>query len=100
MTNFYSDETKKLFEAILLLDNEEECRSLFEDICTVKELLDLSQRLHIARLLKDGISYHEISEKTGASTTTISRVNRCLNYGSGGYKTVLEKLEKRENMDK
>ena len=97
MTNFHSDETKKLFEAILLLDSEEECRNLFEDICTVKELLDLSQRLQIAGMLREGISYHEISEKTGASTTTISRVNRCLNYGSGGYKTVLEKLEKKEN---
>ena len=94
--SFHSDETKELFEAILLLENEEECRNLFEDICTVKELLDLSQRLHIAKMLKDGISYHEISEKTGASTTTISRVNRCLVYGSGGYKTVLEKLEKTE----
>ncbi len=88
----YTDEMKMLFEAILLLENEDECSRLFEDLCTVKELFDLSQRLNIALMLKGGTSYHEISEKTGASTATISRVNRCLNYGSGGYNTVLERL--------
>lgn len=83
---------KNLYKAILLLESEKECENFFEDICTIKELQDLSQRLQVAVLLKEGISYQEISKKTGASTTTISRVSRCLNYGKGGYLSVLKKL--------
>lgn len=93
MGNFYSDDMKKFFEAVLLLDSMEECYSFFEDICTVKELQDISQRLEVARMLKCGKSYQEVSKETGASTATISRVNKCLVYGSGGYNVVLDKLE-------
>lgn len=85
--------TDGLFEAILLLENTEECYNFFEDICTVSEIKAMAQRLEVAKMLKDGYTYMDISEKTGASTATISRVNRCLNYGADGYRTVLERLE-------
>lgn len=94
MGKFNTEEINKLYEAILLLNNEEECGNFFEDICTVKELQDISQRLHVARMLKAGKNYQEVSAETGASTATISRVNKCLVYGTGGYSTVLEKLDK------
>ncbi len=85
--------TDNLFEAILLLNDVDECYNFFEDICTISEIKALAQRLEVARMLKRGITYAEISEKTGASTATISRVNRALNYGADGYKTVLERWE-------
>ncbi len=85
--------TDRLFEAILLLRNEEECYNFFEDICTISELKALAQRLEVAKMLKLGKTYTEISEFTGASTATISRVNRSLNYGADGYKMILERLE-------
>ncbi|MBR5586811.1 MAG: helix-turn-helix domain-containing protein [Clostridia bacterium] len=88
-------ETKELFAAILSIDTAAECGKFFDDICTVKELQDLSQRFQVAKLLKAGKSYQEISKETGASTATISRVNRALVYGSGGYKSVLKKLEEK-----
>lgn len=84
----------KLFEAILLLQNVEECYKFFEDICTVAEIKALGQRLEVARLLRAGRTYNDISELTGASTATISRVNRCLNYGADGYNMILDRLEK------
>lgn len=89
----HSLETDNLFKAILKLENVDECYKFFEDICTVKELLDISQRLQVARMLKSGKSYQEVSKETGASTATISRVNKCLLYGSGGYSLILEKTE-------
>lgn len=92
MGNIHSENTENLFKAILLLENTDECARFFEDICTIKELQDLTQRFQVAKMLKDGISYQEISKKTGASTTTISRVNRCLMYGGGGYSSILKKL--------
>lgn len=85
----------QLFEAVLTLKNIEECYEFFEDICTVNELKALSQRLQVARMLKDGESYDTIVETTGASTATISRVKRCLVYGADGYKTVLERMQSR-----
>jgi TrpR-related protein YerC/YecD len=85
--------TDKLFEAILLLENVEECYNFFEDICTIAEIKALAQRLEVAKMLRCGKTYTDICEKTGASTATISRVNRCLIYGADGYKTVLERLE-------
>ena len=85
--------TDALFEAILKLENMEECYRFFEDICTIKELQSISQRLEVAKLLKDGKTYIEIEEVTGASTATISRVNRCLHYGADGYKLILAKLK-------
>ena len=93
MKNFHSESVKGLFQALLLLENEEECANFFEDICTVKEVQDIAQRLEVAKMLKEKKSYQTISKETGASTATISRVNRCLLYGSGGYTKMLEKLE-------
>lgn len=83
-----------LFEAILCLNSKEECYSFFEDLCTVNELLSLSQRYEVASMLRDRKTYLEIAEKTGASTATISRVNRSLNYGNDGYDMIFERLEK------
>ena len=77
-----------LFEAILTLKNHEECYTFFEDICTINELLSLSQRFEVARMLRNNNTYLEIAEETGASTATISRVNRSLNYGNDGYDMV------------
>ena len=92
MGNLNSKSIEKLFEAVLLLESKEECVKFFEDVCTIKELQDMAQRLDVALQLKKGKSYQEISKNTGASTTTISRVNRCLVYGNGGYREILDKL--------
>ena len=85
-----------LFDAILTLKDPEECYKFFEDVCTINELLSLSQRYEVAKMLREGKTYLEIAEKTGASTATISRVNRSLNYGSDGYDMVFERLLKRK----
>ena len=82
-----------LFDGILALQNREECYAFFEDLCTVTELHALSQRMEVAALLSRGETYTAIAEKTGASTATISRVNRCLSYGADGYQTVLARLD-------
>ena len=79
-----------VFNAILKLNTIEDCRKFFEDVFTIKELEDVSQRLEVAKLLKKGLNYQTISKETGASTATISRVNKCLNYGSGGYSLVID----------
>ena len=90
MGNYFSiEDHDRLFEAILKLSSIEEARLFFEDICTVKELEAISQRLEVAKMLKGGAGYSEISAKCGASTATISRVNKCLLYGRGGYGIVL-----------
>ncbi|MCR5116968.1 MAG: TrpR YerC/YecD [Lachnospiraceae bacterium] len=83
-----------LFDGILCLKTREECYEFFEDLCTVNELLSLSQRYEVAFMLKAGHTYMEIAEKTGASTATISRVNRSLNYGNDGYEMVFDRLSK------
>ena len=83
----------ELFEAILCLKDKEECYLFFEDVCTVNELLSLSQRFEVAHMLKEKRTYLEIAEKTGASTATISRVNRSLNYGNDGYEMVFSRLQ-------
>jgi len=88
--------TDELFEAILTLENKEECYRLFEDLCTVSEIKSLAQRLHVASLLSKGHTYTEIFEITGVNTATISRVNRCLEYGVDGYKTVLGRISTEE----
>lgn len=85
-----------LFEAILTLENKEECYTFFQDVCTINELLSLSQRYEVAKMLREKKTYLEIAEKTGASTATISRVNRSLNYGCDGYDMVFSRLEKGE----
>lgn len=95
MKNLHTEAVDRLFRAILNLENIEECYSFFEDICTIKEIQDISQRLEVADLLSQNISYLEISKKTGASTATISRVNKCLIYGNDGYKTALERLKEK-----
>ena len=82
-----------LFMAILQLKDVDECYAFFEDICTINELHSLAQRLEVAALLEKNTTYNEIAAQTGASTATISRVNRCLHYGAGGYRTVLERLK-------
>ncbi len=89
-----TDAVDQLFDAILCLQTREECYNFFEDLCTVNELLSLSQRFEVAAMLKEGRTYLEITEKTGASTATISRVNRSLNYGNDGYEMILERLKK------
>ena len=85
-----------LFEAILSLENKDECYTFFEDICTVNELLSLSQRFEVAKMLRSSKTYLEIAEKTGASTATISRVNRSLNYGNDGYDMVFSRIKNQE----
>jgi len=94
MANIHSQAVDKLFEAILNLDSVDECYNFFEDICTIKEIQDMSQRLEVAIMLKDGLNYQDISKQTGVSTATISRVSKCLNYGSGGYDNAIEKLKR------
>lgn len=84
-------EKDKLFEAILSLENVEECRRFFDDLCTINEIHAMAQRLEVAVLLNEGETFNNIVEKTGASTATISRVNRCFRYGAGGYRGVLSK---------
>ena len=86
----------QLFDAILSLNNNEECYQFFEYICTVSELKSLAQRLEVARMLQTGHTYDDIVARTGASTATISRVKRCLHYGADGYKTILERLGNKE----
>lgn len=83
---------EQLFESILTLKSVEECYIFFDDLCTVNEIQSLSQRLEVARMLRKGNTYNQIEQETGASTATISRVKRCLNYGNDGYKMALERL--------
>lgn len=94
--NIKTEEVDHLFDAILSLENREECYSFFEDVCTVNELLSISQRFEVARMLRAQKTYLDIAEKTGASTATISRVNRSLNYGSDGYDMVFSRLDEKE----
>ena len=88
-----NDQIDDLAEAMVLLNTSEEAFSFFEDIFTIHELQAVAQRLAVARLLRRKVTYQEIADKTGASTATISRVNRCLTYGAGGYQHVLNKLD-------
>ena len=97
MSNWYNDDVKALFEAMSLLKTEEEYRLFFEDVCTIKEISDMAQRLKVAKLLRAKASYALINQETGNSTATISRISRCLDYGAGGYDLVLERLDKRED---
>ncbi len=83
-----------LFDAVLALRDREECRAFFQDLCTVAELKALAQRMEVAQLLDQGFIYNDILQRTGASSATISRVNRALQYGADGYKTVLPRLKK------
>lgn len=89
-----TNNVKELFEAILTLQNVEECYQFFEDVCTVNEIISLAQRFEVAGMLRKKHTYNDIAEKTGASTATISRVNRSLNYGNDGYDMVFSRLKK------
>ena len=89
----HTEAVDHLFDAILCLKTKEECYTFFEDVCTINEILSLSQRFEVAAMLRSGKTYLEIAEKTGASTATISRVNRSLNYGNDGYDMVFERLK-------
>lgn len=94
MAKIKSEAIDRLFKAVLSLENIDECYSFFGDLCTEKELIDMSQRLEVASLLRKKMNYIEISKATGASTTTVSRVNKCLTYGNEGYDLVFGRLEK------
>ena len=97
MTKLRNPDTDQLFEGILKLRSVEECYRFFTDICTIKELQAMTQRLQVAKQLYEGRNYNEVYRDTGVSSATISRVNKCLNYGDGGYKTVLARQEEKEN---
>ena len=97
MQTRYTKSTDDLCKAILSLETKEECYAFLEDICTIKEIQDISQRLAVAKMLSQGISYTTICRQTGASTATISRVSRSYEYGAGGYKNVIDRLGKEEN---
>jgi TrpR-related protein YerC/YecD len=92
-SRFKRDDIDKLFQAILMLETQEDCYRFFEDICTINEIHAIAQRLEVAKLLNEKKTYSEIEELTGASTATISRINKCLVYGADGYKLVLGKIE-------
>lgn len=93
MEKLHTKEMDALFHAILSLETVDECYKFFEDICTVKEMLDIAQRLKAARMLTDGENYSVVCRETGMSTATVSRVNKCLEYGAGGYGIVLARLK-------
>ena len=91
MNSWQNESTDALCDALLALNSREECYAFLEDACTIKEVLDIAQRLAVAKMLAEGISYAVISKETGASTATISRVSKAYEYGSGGYQLVLKK---------
>ena len=93
MPNYRSESIDRLFKGILTLKNVEDCYTFFDDICTINELQDMAQRLDTAFLLSEGKSYVEVNKATGASTATICRVGKCINYGNGGYKKAIENIK-------
>ena len=93
MSPFNTPSIERLFTAILQLKTEEECRQFLEDVCTIKEVQDMAQRFEAAILLDQGEAYQTISDQVGISTATISRVSRCLNYGAGGYRQVIDRMK-------
>lgn len=97
MANYSNPSTDRLFQTIAAIQTPEECRDFFEDLCTIKEILDMTQRFDTAVLLNKGYSYQKISEAVGVSTATICRVSRALTYGAGGYKTAINKMTETEN---
>lgn len=94
MQNLHSESMDRLFKALKTLETQEEYYAFFEDICTIKEMQDMAQRLDTAVLLDKGENYQTVSKKIGISTATICRVSKCLNYGSGGYRIALDRLKK------
>lgn len=98
MNNIHNSSIDRLFEVIMNLHSTEECYDFFTDVCTVKELQDMAQRLDTAFLLDEGVSYQNITSQIGVSAATIGRVSRCLNYGSGGYRSAIDSY-KNKNKD-
>ena len=96
MAPFNTPSIERLFDAVLRLESREDCAKFFEDICTIKEVQDMAKRLDAAILLDQGVNYQTISEQVGISTATISRVSKCLNYGSGGYRDALARMKEVE----
>lgn len=96
MKNLHNELTDNLFKGILSLKSIDECYDFFFDLCTITEIKDMSQRLQLAQLINDGLSYQQIFDKTGVSTATIGRVKKCVDYGEGGYETVLNRLKEAE----
>ena len=99
MIQWHNGNTDALCEALLSLKDREECYAFLEDVCTVKEIMDMSQRLEVAVMLSKGAGYAAISRETGASTATISRVSKCYEYGTGGYKTVIARRRAEEKQN-
>lgn len=99
MQRWYTKSTDDLCQAILSLKTKEECYAFLEDICTIKEIQDISQRLAVAQMLSLGLNYKTICRETGASTATISRVSRCYEYGAGGYKNIIVRLNGEKDYD-
>ena len=97
MTQWHNEMTDNLMKVLAETTSVEECYSLLEDLCTIKEIMDMGQRLEVAKLISQGKNYQEITKVTGVSTATISRVNKCLSYGSGGYRQALLKLSESED---
>lgn len=93
MAPFNTPSIDRLFQAIMQLESVEDCHKFFEDVCTIKEVQDMAQRLDAAILLDQGVGYQTISEQVGISTATISRVSKCLNYGTGGYRQAIDRLK-------
>ena len=97
MESFHNEFTDKLMDTILELKTKKDCYDFFEDVCTIKEILDMSKRLEAARLLEKGLGYKEVINKIGLSTATLSRVSKALNYGTGGYKKAISKKSEKSN---
>ena len=93
MNKFHSESVDTLVKGLLKLETEKECYAFLEDVCTIKELQDMAQRFDVALKLSDGFNYNQVSKETGASSATISRVNKCLMYGNNGYNTVIKRLK-------
>ena len=100
MSSWRNKSTDEFCEALISLNNKEECYAFLEDVCTIKEILEMSQRLAVAKMLDEKISYAAICRETGASTATISRISKCYEYGSGGYKLVIGRYKKGNKNDR
>lgn len=96
MNGFDNENTKYLYSALTAIKTEEEAKAFLQDICTIAELTEMANRISVAKMLSDGLTYQQICESTGISTATVTRVNRCLRYGSGGYRLVLDRLGRGE----
>ncbi len=99
MKRIHNESVDRLFQTFLKLETLDECYAYFEDLCTVKEIEDMAQRLDTAILLSEGMSYQKITEKVSVSTATIGRVSKCLNYGSGGYRNIIDRLTGEEKAE-